>query len=200
MSVSTVLADMPQIARSQLMDATATAKKVQVETPAKAGPEPMSHFAQPALLIVGLVAIIWWLSSVGGQPTVANTPSLPVASQPSDQPQKALTSGTNSHGNSGIHVQGDNNTVTIETAPPRYVERIVERPVIVERYVSQSQPQTQTKETVIEKTVIVGPSLVVVKPTEASQHTVLTTDPLWAQKHAEHIRATNDWKAMFNRR
>lgn len=181
--------------------ATPTAtKKVNVEQPFKPrnmGREPISNFFGPMAVLFGLVLIasaVYFRTTTKDNVTISpQTASLvPTPAPTTPAPTPAPTTPAN---NSGIHIQGSHNSVTLNNNPQeRVVERVIEKPVYVDRYL----PQQPKIERVVEKTVV-GPALIVVKPTEATQHSVYTTDPHWAQKHAEYVEQTNQWKAMFNR-
>lgn len=180
-----------------------TTKKVTVEQPFKPrnmGREPISNFFGPMAVFFGLMLIASAVYfSRNNQDNVTINPQtasmVPAVSVPTTPPQTTtLPAPTTPANNSGIHIQGSHNSVTLNNNPDRVVERVIEKPVYVDRYL----PQQPKIERVVEKTVV-GPALIVVKPTESTQHSVYTTDPHWAQKHAEYVQQTNQWKAMFNR-
>jgi len=177
------------------MPETTATKKVNVEQPFKPrnmGREPISNFFGPMAVLFGLVLIA---SAVYFRTNTDNVTISPQTASLVPTPAPTTPAPTTPANNSGIHIQGSHNSVTLNNNPQeRVVERVIEKPVYVDRYL----PQQPKIERVVEKTVV-GPALIVVKPTEATQHSVYTTDPHWAQKHAEYVEQTNQWKAMFNR-
>jgi hypothetical protein len=144
-----------------------------------------------SVAVVGLAAYNWAKDPVA-------VPVKPVEAV-TVQPELPTSNAAQNEG-IGVSVVGNNNTTTVNVGQPsrvieRPIERVIERTIIVEKPVER----VIEKPVVIERTITTGPTLTVVKPTESCQHTVLTDDPYWAQKHAEYVDRSNQWKAMFGR-